>query len=73
MGAAIWRSGLLWKWGGLLLIIQGLLGIPGFLDMPMPGIIGSILGGVGQIALGISLFQSVRRPDALEVAGAAGR
>jgi hypothetical protein len=73
MGAAIWRSGLLWKWGGLLLIIQGLLGIPGFLDMPVPAIIGGILGGVGQIALGISLFQSVRRPDALEVAGAAGR
>lgn len=73
IGAAIWRSGLLWKWGGLLLIIQGVLGIPGFLDMPVPGIIASIAGGIGQIALGISLFQSVRRPDALELAGAADR
>ncbi len=60
MGAAIWRSGPLWKWGGLL-IIQGILGIPGFiLDMPILGNIGGIAGGIGLIALGISVYRAIR-------------
>jgi hypothetical protein len=61
MGAAIWRSGALWKWGGLLFIATGILGIPGFLDRPIIAIIGQFVGGVGLIAVGISLYQSSRR------------
>jgi predicted permease len=61
MGAAIWRSGALWKWGGLLLIIDGVLSIPGFvLDMKLLSNVAGMIGGIGQVALGISLFQSVR-------------
>lgn len=64
MGAAIWRSGALWKWGGLLLIIQGMLGIPAFLSDDAPWWFGAIPGSaavIGQFALGISLFRSVRK------------
>lgn len=61
MGAAVWRSGALWKWGGLLLIIDGVLSIPGFvLDMSMLSQFAGAVGGIGLIALGISLFRSVR-------------
>jgi hypothetical protein len=61
IGAAIWRSGALWKWGGLLLIIDGALSIPGFiLDMKVLSNFAGIVGGIGQIVLGFSLFRSVR-------------
>ena len=61
MGAAIWRSGALWRWGGLLLIIDGVLSIPGFvLDMKVLSNFAATVGGIGLIAFGSSLFQSVR-------------
>ena len=61
MGAAIWRSGALWKWGGLLLIIDGVLSIPGFvLDMKVLSNFAGMVGGIGLIVLGISLFQSAK-------------
>lgn len=61
MGAAIWRSGALWKWGGLLLVMDGILSIPGFvLDMRVLSNFAATVGGIGLIALGISLFRSVR-------------
>ena len=61
MGAAVWRSGVLWKWGGLLLIINGVLSIPAFvLDITVLNNLAGMVGGIGLIGLGISLFQSVR-------------
>ena len=67
MGAAIWRSGALWKWGGLLLIIDGVLSIPGFvLDMRVLADFAGMVGGIGLIVLGFALFLSVRgRRDTL--------
>ena len=71
IGAAVWRSGTLWKWGGLLLIIAGLIYIPAFLDQPALVLVGAIIGGTAKIALGISLFQAVRRPVVQGDVGAA--
>ena len=59
MGIAIWRSGTLWKWGGLLFMIYGLIGIPGFLDVKVLQIASTILGGLAQIVVGVSLRRSV--------------
>jgi hypothetical protein len=59
MGIAIWRSGTLWKWGGLLFMIYGLVGIPAFLDVKVFQIVSTPLGGLAQIAVGVSLWRSV--------------
>jgi hypothetical protein len=59
MGIAIWRSGTLWKWGGLLFMIYGLVGIPAFLDEKVFQIVSTPLGGLAQIAVGVSLWRSV--------------
>jgi len=59
LGIAIWRSGTLWKWGGLLFIIYGVVGIPSYLDVKAFQIISPIVGGLAQIAVGISLRRSV--------------
>jgi hypothetical protein len=59
LGIAIWRSGTLWKWGGLLFIIYGVVGFPSYLDVKAFQIISPIVGGLAQIAVGISLRRSV--------------
>ena len=58
LGVAIWRSGTLWKWGGLLFIIYGVVGIPSYLDVKVFQIISPTVGGLAQIAVGISLWRS---------------
>jgi len=58
MGIAIWRSGTLWKWGGLLFIIYGVIGIPAFLDVKVFQILATPLGGLALIAVGVSLWRS---------------
>jgi hypothetical protein len=60
MGIAVWRSGTLWKWGGLLFIIYGVIGIPSFLDVKVFQIVSPTTGGLAQIAVGISLWRSGR-------------
>jgi hypothetical protein len=61
MGAAVWRSGILWKWGGFLLIINGVLGIPAFvLDITILNNLAGMVGAIGLVGLGISLFQSAK-------------
>jgi hypothetical protein len=57
LGIAVWRSGTLWRWGGLLFIIYGVIGIPSFLDAKAFQIISPIVGGLAQIAVGISLWR----------------
>ena len=63
LGVAIWRSGTLWKWGGLLFIIYGVVGIPSYLDVKVFQIISPTVGGLAQIAVGISLWLSVAAGD----------
>ena len=60
LGIAVWRSGTLWKWGGLLFIIYGVVGIPSFLDVKVFQIVSPTTGGLAQIAVGISLWRSGR-------------
>lgn len=63
LGVAIWRSGTLWKWGGLLFIIYGVVGVPSYLDVKAFQIISPTVGGLAQIAVGISLWLSVAAGD----------
>jgi hypothetical protein len=58
MGIAIWRSGTLWKWGGLLFILYGVVGIPAFLDVKVFQILATLLGGLALMAVGVSLRRS---------------
>ena len=60
LGLAIWRSGLLWKWSGLPLILFGVIGIPGFFDVQILQLIASVLLGLAQLAVGVVLFRAVR-------------
>ena len=59
LGIAIWRSESLWKWGGLLFIVYGVIGIPSFLDVKVFQIVAPTVGGLAQIAVGISLWHTV--------------
>ena len=63
LGVAIWRSGTLWKWGGLLFILYGVVGVPSYLDVKAFQIISPTVGGLAQIAVGISLWLSVAAGD----------
>ena len=60
LGLAIWRSGRLWRWSGLPFILFGVIGIPGFLDVEVFQLVGSVLLGLGQLAVGVALFRAVR-------------
>jgi hypothetical protein len=60
LGIAIWRSGTLWKWGGLLFVIYGMVGIPSFLDVKAFQIISPIVGGLAQIVVGTSVWRFSR-------------
>ena len=60
LGIAIWRSGRLWRWSGGLFILFGVIGIPGFLDVQILQLIGSVILGLAQLAAGVTLFLAVR-------------
>jgi hypothetical protein len=60
LGLAIWRSGRLWRWSGLLFMLFGVFSIPGFLDVQVLQLIGSVLLGLAQLAAGVTLFLAVR-------------
>jgi hypothetical protein len=59
LGIAVWRSEALWKWGGLLLILWGVVAIPAFLDQKAFQIISTLLGGLALIVVGVDLRRSV--------------
>jgi hypothetical protein len=56
-GVAVWRSGTLPKWAGLLLIADGILGVPTFLDVPQFQLVDPIVGGAALIAVGALLWK----------------
>jgi hypothetical protein len=60
LGIAIWRSGRLWKWSGLLFVLVGAIGIPAFLDVEVLQLASSTIIGLAQLAVGVALFQAVR-------------
>lgn len=56
-GVAVWRSGALPKWAGLLLIGGGVLGVPAFLDVPQAQLVAPLVGGSALIAVGALLWK----------------
>ena len=56
LGIAILRSNTLWSWAGLLYVAYGIVGIPAFLDVKALQIVAPLVGGVAQVAVGLSLF-----------------
>jgi hypothetical protein len=56
-GVAVWRSGALPKWTGLLLIGGGVLGVPAFLDVPQAQLVAPLVGGSAMIVVGVSLWK----------------
>lgn len=70
LGVAIWRSGRLWKWGGLLFFLFGVLNLP--LDVEVLSFVASALLGFAQLAVGVTLFRAVRSeaPTSTAVPGA---
>lgn len=59
-GMAIWRSRVLWKWGGLLLIASTVVGMLAFMDQKVFQIIGSPLSGLAMVVIGVDLWRSAR-------------
>ena len=55
-GIAVWRSGTLVKWGGLIFVLAGIIGVPAFLDVPVAQNIAPIVFAVGTSLIGISLW-----------------
>jgi hypothetical protein len=56
-GIAIWRSGTLPGWAGLLLIGGGVLGVPAFLDQPLAQAVAPIVTGAALITVGVGLLR----------------
>ena len=55
-GVAVWRSETLWRWGGLLYIVSGVVGIPAFLGVPSAQKVAPL---VWAVVVGVSLWRSV--------------
>jgi hypothetical protein len=60
LGLAIWRSGWLWKWSGLLFMLSGVIGIPAILDVGILQPIASVRFGLATLAAAVTLFRAVR-------------
>ena len=56
-GVAVWRSGTLPKWAGVLWIASGVLGVPAFLDVPQAQQVVPIVEGSAVIWIGASLWK----------------
>ena len=56
-GVAVWRSETLWRWGGLLYIVSGVVGIPAFLDVPFAQNVAPLVWAAAVV--GVSLWRSV--------------
>jgi hypothetical protein len=55
-GIAVWRSGTLVKWGGLIFALAGIIGVPAFLDVPVAQNVAPIVFAAGSSLIGISLW-----------------
>jgi hypothetical protein len=60
-GIAVWRSRTLSRWGGLALVIAGLLGIPAFLDVPWAQNVTPFVLAAGTLIVGKNLWTAARR------------
>ena len=58
MGVGIWRSGTPSRWGGIVLVAAGIIGIPGFLDVVAVQYISPVVFAMGLIIVGVALWRS---------------
>ena len=58
-GVAVWRSETLWRWGGVLYIVSGVVGIPAFLDVPFAQNVAPLVWAAAAVVVGVSLWRSV--------------
>jgi hypothetical protein len=58
-GVAVCRSETLWRWGGLLYVISGVVGIPAFLDVSSAQNVAPLAWAVTALVVGVSLWRSV--------------
>ena len=57
-GIAVWRSGTLVKWGGLIFALAGVIGVPAFLDVPVAQNIAPIVFAAGTSLIGVGLWKN---------------
>lgn len=58
MGVGIWRSGTPSKWGGIVLVAAGIIGIPAFLDVVAVQYVSPVVLAIGLIIVGVALWRS---------------
>ena len=63
MGIAVWRAQTPTTWGGITLLLAGVLGIPGFLDIVVIQYVSSVLLPIGLILVGVSLWRVGKRVE----------
>jgi hypothetical protein len=59
-GIAVWRSRTLWKWGGVILAVAGIVGVPAFLDIPAAQNVAPIVFAAGTTIIGVGLWKRAR-------------
>jgi hypothetical protein len=63
MGVAVWRSQTPSKWGGIMLVIAGILGVPAFLDVVVIQYVSSVILPIGLVLVGFSLWRVGKRSE----------
>lgn len=63
MGVAVWRSQTPSKWGGIVLAIAGILGVPAFLDVVVIQYVSSVILAIGLVLVGVSLWRVGKRSE----------
>ena len=57
LGIAMLRVGGAWRWAGALFILNGVIGVPSFLDVKAFQIVGPLLTGIAQMVVGVLLWR----------------
>lgn len=63
MGFTVWRSATPSKWGGIALVIAGILGIPAFLDVVAIQYIAPVVLAIGLMTIGVALWRTGRNSE----------
>jgi len=57
LGIAMLRLGGAWRWSGVLFLVDGVVGVPSFLDVKAFQIVGPLITGLAQIVVGVLLWR----------------
>lgn len=66
VGVAVWRSATPSTWGGIALVIAGILGIPAFLDVVVIQYIAPIVLAIGLLTTGVALWRTGRNGEQVQ-------